>query len=45
MEKREEGLRWVLACEDVKKLGCLAAPMVAVILYTSCFCNDGWPPG
>ncbi|XP_034700930.1 protein DETOXIFICATION 12-like [Vitis riparia] len=32
-EKREEeGLRWVLVCEEVKRLGCLAAPMVAVVL-------------
>lgn len=30
-EKRE-GLRWVSVCEEVKRLGCLAAPMVAVIL-------------
>ena len=30
-EKRTEGLRWVLVCEEVKRLGCLAAPMVAVI--------------
>lgn len=30
-EKREEeGLRWVLVCEEVKRLSCLAAPMVAV---------------
>ncbi|XP_034697401.1 protein DETOXIFICATION 12-like [Vitis riparia] len=31
-EKRGEGLRWVLVGEEVKRLGCLAAPMVAVIL-------------
>ena len=31
-EEEEEGLRWVLACEEMKKLGCLAAPMVAVVL-------------
>ncbi|RVX12590.1 Protein detoxification 14 [Vitis vinifera] len=32
-EKREEeGSRWVLVCEEVKRLGCLAAPMVSVVL-------------